>query len=780
MRAKSFTVSILLCLSACMSMAQMQQGYVKTLGRPEKAGVPLGGVIVRVKGVHNTVLSKEDGTFSMTLTGKKNGDAYALQQVQKSGYELNEKEVIGRQYAFSDKVPLTIVMVSMAQLQADKQRISENAFRVAERNYKARMAMLEKQMDEHAISMEKYREDIRDLQDKFEKYQSMIDGLAEHYAHTDYDELDEKDREINICIENGDLERADSLIRLLFDPIDVLKRNKEALAKIEQQEAQAHDMIAQANADMAAVMKQQEKDAEYLYQLYTIALAKFDNDKALQYIETRAALDTTNVEWQLKAGSVLRDVGLLERAFKYNYRALYHAKQAKKYNYLIGAALNNIGDLYIQKDQYKEAIIYLEEAETSDIKEFGKDNKVLVLAYNNLGLAYESMDDFLKSKEYYEKAYLLASKFYPAVNKHTAILLNNMAGLNSSLGDKKQAVKQYQQSLEIYRKVVGEESKEVAMVYLNLGDFYGVSNNSLALDYIQKSYDIYKKIYGEHHPNIARYYSKRAGIYGSLEQYEQAINYLNKAYQILKDFYGEKHSEIAVIYDLFSTLYMNQKQYDLAHDYNQKAQDVYSSLFGTSHHSIANCLMSKSSIYLAQGKLDEAENVINQALNMRIQIFGHSHPDIAVCYSILSTVYLGKNNPQQANNYIDKAISVMEERYPEGHPSLQTYYMLQGTGLLGKMTEHFIATGELNDYGAEEYFNKALGIAEKFYQNDNDKIQESINMLVSCYFAKYAITKKISPNDTTYLLKLKKLNEKYPQYVKQAIETLNTNGSIKN
>ena len=205
--------------------AQTQQGYVKTLGRSDKKGVALSGVSVRVKGEHNPVLSKNNGTFALLMKGKKNGDAYSLQQVQKQGYELNEMDIIGRQYAFSDNVPLTIVMVSSTQLQADKQRIENNAYKVAERNYKAQLAMLERQLNESKITNEKYREEIRDLQDKFEKYQSLIDGLAEHYAHVDYDNLDEKDREINISIENGELERADSLIHILFEPVDVLRRN---------------------------------------------------------------------------------------------------------------------------------------------------------------------------------------------------------------------------------------------------------------------------------------------------------------------------------------------------------------------------------------------------------------------------------------------------------------------------------------------------------------------------------------------------------------------------
>ena len=75
-----FVLRLLLGLSA---FGQTQQGYVKTLGRPDKKGGPLSGVSVRVKGEHNPVLSKEDGTLTLLLTGKKNGDAFTLQEIQK-------------------------------------------------------------------------------------------------------------------------------------------------------------------------------------------------------------------------------------------------------------------------------------------------------------------------------------------------------------------------------------------------------------------------------------------------------------------------------------------------------------------------------------------------------------------------------------------------------------------------------------------------------------------------------------------------------------------------
>ena len=97
MQYKLLRLFLLMELFPVSLFAQIQQGYVKTLGRPNQKGMPLSGVSVSVKGEHNPVLSNDNGIFSMLLTGKQIGDAYTLQEVQKKGYELNEAGVIGRQ-----------------------------------------------------------------------------------------------------------------------------------------------------------------------------------------------------------------------------------------------------------------------------------------------------------------------------------------------------------------------------------------------------------------------------------------------------------------------------------------------------------------------------------------------------------------------------------------------------------------------------------------------------------------------------------------------------------
>ena len=503
-----FIGSIVFCLSM-LAQDIVQEGYVKTLGRPDKKGVSLSGVSIKIKGEHNPVLSKKDGTFSILYAGKKEGNAYSLQEVLKKGYELNEPDIIGRPFAYSKNVRQTIVMVSSTQLQEDKLRIENNAYRTAEKNYKSQLALLEKQKEDNIIALEDYQKSLTELQDRFEKYQSMIDGLAEHYAHTDYDELNEREREINICIENGELERADSLLSVLFDPIEALKKNKEALDKINQHITDAHQTIDKANEDMAAVLKQQEKDAEHLYQLYTIALSKFDKEEAKFYIVTRAELDTTNVNWQSEAGIFLNNFFDKKQASVYAKRAYRCAlSQNGKYNYTTSRCLSNLVNTMNNDDEkfeyVKDAFEILDSIgaydftkvrnalyvslgtmahsinedslalmaftrATENIEEEYPNSEMLYTIYNNLGMVYRSLKDYDAAMEYHKKALDIAlSKYHEGHYK--------VGWAHERIGETLIFMKKYEEAQSYLQKALssiqpmyGDSHRKTQEVYLSLG-----------------------------------------------------------------------------------------------------------------------------------------------------------------------------------------------------------------------------------------------------------------------------------------------------------------------
>ena len=82
---KLHLIIVLLFLSVPFVYGQTQQGYVKTLGRPNTKGEALSNVTIKIKGEHNPVKSNGDGVFTIQFQDKKIGDAYALQEIRKVG-----------------------------------------------------------------------------------------------------------------------------------------------------------------------------------------------------------------------------------------------------------------------------------------------------------------------------------------------------------------------------------------------------------------------------------------------------------------------------------------------------------------------------------------------------------------------------------------------------------------------------------------------------------------------------------------------------------------------
>ena len=255
---KKILLSWVLLLATCFAVAQTQCGVVRTIARPDKKSEVLSGVVIRFKGYPNAVITSDDGSFDAVLVGKNEGDAIYFQSIRKSGYDLRDNGFLNRPSIFSTKVGIEIVMVDLEQLEKDKERIENNAYRVAEENYKKKLAILEEQKQKSEITAEKYRSELQELQNRYEKYLSLVGEMADRYARSDYEHLDSIDRRINKCIEDGELELADSLIHTVFDPYTVLDRNRAAKEEIRKRIEFAQAVIDKARADIEAIQRDKE------------------------------------------------------------------------------------------------------------------------------------------------------------------------------------------------------------------------------------------------------------------------------------------------------------------------------------------------------------------------------------------------------------------------------------------------------------------------------------------------------------------------------------------
>jgi len=385
---------VCLLLIATTASAQTQQGFVKTKGRMVngqlQAGNKLSGAVISVRG-RSAVLSQSNGQFSFPVGGK----TFMLDSVRKKGYQLVDAEAASRTYAVSAN-PLYLLMETPEQQQAD--------LLAAERKIRRN---LRRQLDDKEAEIESLRNAsqaekdslLRILYQQQSNNEKLIADMAKRYATLDYDQLDEFYRQVTYFIENGELIRADSLLRTRGDLNAQVQTILQQGQTIKEEEQKLNQAKAVHQEDIAEA-------ARRCYSFYEAFLAQHQNDSAAYYLELRASLDTTNVKWLNVAGRFVDEyLANYAKALAYYHRVLRQSLlQYGEQSEWASTSYNNIGSVYSNQGDYAKALEFYFKALNIREKVFGMEHPDVATSYNNIGYVSSNQGDYAKALEFYFKA----------------------------------------------------------------------------------------------------------------------------------------------------------------------------------------------------------------------------------------------------------------------------------------------------------------------------------------------------------------------------------------
>jgi tetratricopeptide (TPR) repeat protein len=541
----------MVCFAITLTAGAQKQGvYVRTLEKANRPSQSLEGVTVNILEYPNTLVSKKGGKLSFSIPGKKQGDSFKVSRVQKKGYTLVDKLLIGRKYSYSATVPIEIVMVSDKQLAQDKKRVEDKAYAKAKRTYETRIAELERKLNEKTISEQAFYAERKRLSDDYDSYVKLIGDMAERYAMTDYKGLSDINREILQCIENAELERADSLIN---SKGDFDKREQELRSQLELNQATA-EFLAQSQRD--AEVKLYDLAEDY-YNKFTILSAKYQNDSAAYYLMRRAALDTTNLEWISDAGNFIRNyLADYALAMKYYQQGLRQAiAQNGEQSEWVGWYYNDIGLIYDFQGNYSQAIEYYQKSLSVCEQIFGDEHRSVANSYNYIGGIYLHQHDFDKAFEYLHKSLTIRERIFEANHSDIAESYNDIGDLYFDQGDYTQAMEYYQKSLAIRKQIFDAEDPDIAESYNSIaGVYYHQGDYAQAIEYTKKSLAIRELVFGMEHPAIAASYTNIGRIYVMMKDYSNALESFTKAHKIFLKAFGPDHEEVQKINTIFPFL----------------------------------------------------------------------------------------------------------------------------------------------------------------------------------------------------------------------------------
>ena len=232
---RKIIVFVLVVLSSLLSVAQTQQGYVKTKGRLGNdgqviAGVRLAEATISLSDQKN--VSQESGAFSFEVSNKK----YTICDVLKEGYMCYDDDQLG-EYEYSSK-PLILVIERSDEHKSDKQQAQQKLSRIMSSQLQQRRNELEELKDDNTITQQEYQRLRKHLYSSSDNNDHLIESMAERYASLDFDQMDEEDRMIKNLILNGELNKVDSIINAkgnLEDRITLYKTHKEVSKHVRQE-----------------------------------------------------------------------------------------------------------------------------------------------------------------------------------------------------------------------------------------------------------------------------------------------------------------------------------------------------------------------------------------------------------------------------------------------------------------------------------------------------------------------------------------------------------------
>jgi hypothetical protein len=432
------------------------------------AGQGLSGATVTIQG-RSAVLSQASGAFSFPVTNK----SFMVQGVKKHGYQLVDADATRRSYQYSQNT-FYILMETPEQQTEDKLTAERKIRRTLQRQLQQREDELEELKEQNKLTQEEYRRKLQQLYDDQQNNEKLISEMAKRYSELDYDQMDELNRQISDAILDGELTRADSLLRSKGD----IRQRAEEL----KQHEQANEQVRKDLEKSEALAKQRRDDlARDCYSRFELCKMKNEHDSAAYYIELRADVDTLNVKYQVDAAGYLEGLNYTRRAGGYYKRAftmLFNKSEEEKQKYtynvvdMIRAYMGIARALF--KEGAQETGIKIYELILNSMIDTEKqilENDPTVTVYN-IPIAFMQLQlaGFYRQVSRYEDCEKIYMKALERLQSHQGdqeVVESDLADIQSGLASLYFQTKRYEEceavsakAVAIYRKMLEAEQTE--------------------------------------------------------------------------------------------------------------------------------------------------------------------------------------------------------------------------------------------------------------------------------------------------------------------------------
>ena len=424
-------------------------------------------------------------------------------------------------------------------------------------------------------------------------------------------------------------------------------------------------------------------------------------------------------------------------------------------HYYYANTLNYIANLDRALQNYAAAIEVGAQALNIYKQTLGENHPDYATALSILANNYSSLGDYNKAIELGTQALNIRKKALGEHHPSYATSLNNLAGYYSSLGDYNKAIEMGTQELNITKEVLGEHHPDYATALNNLVYYYSsLGDYNKAIELETQALNIIKETLGENHLDYAASLGYLVYFYASIGDYNKAIELGTKALNIFKEALGENHPHYATALNNLAGYYSSLGDYNKAIELETQALNIRKKALGELHPDYATSLNNLAIYYSSLSDYNKAIELGTQALNIRKEVLGGNHPSYATALSNLANNYSSLGDYNKAIDLTTQALNIIKEILGENHPD----YAIA----LSNLANNYSSLGDYNK--AIELGTQALNIIKEIMGENHPSYATSLNNLANNYSSLGDYNKAIELGTQALNIRKKALGENHPDY----------------
>ena len=301
-------------------------------------------------------------------------------------------------------------------------------------------------------------------------------------------------------------------------------------------------------------------------------------------------------------------------------------------------------------------------------------------------------------------------------------LKDTLGQVYSSLGLYDRALPLLESSLATRRKLVGEQSLDVATTLDRLGGaWWHKGEYAKAQPLLEQSMAIRERLLGPDDLAVATSAHNLGNLHLTKAEYEQAQTFMERALAIREKKLGPDHPDVAASLNSLGAVAYKTGNYQKAQQLWERTLAIREKTLGSDHPYLAQTLNNLAVVYTEEGRLAQARAQLERVVQIQEKVLGPKHPDLASGLANLGRVLQLSGDFAGARSLYQRAVDIEEAVGPQ-NPELARF--LDGVAK-ADLSEGNVAS-------ARSLYQRSLSIREQAWGKTNPGTAESLVGLANC------------------------------------------------